>query len=223
MTRNIVFDTNIWLNFIEKTEINYLEILWSKVQNKEIIIVLPENIEKEFNKELENVRNKTIQSKPKQIEEINSVVESILNLFELSKKLKTIDSGVNDWVFSRKAPNHTKNNYEDTYILNTLLGLPESSSFYLIANDYDYRIDKNNYELHPDIIEKFKQKQIEVIYYTDYQRFFAEANLTPKQVSQNSNELYSYRAFKLKVSNKDIFNQLKEAIDYYYKELNFIH
>ncbi|TJY35895.1 hypothetical protein [Pontimicrobium aquaticum] len=223
MIKKIVFDTNIWLNFIEKVEIDYLDILLSKTKNEEIKIILPENIEKEYQKKLEKVRENTYKLHSNSIEEVNSIIDSISTLFNSAEKLKTIETGVNDWVLSKKAPNHNnKDNHQDTYILNTLLGLPENTCFYLVANDSDYRVDKNTYDLHPDIVKKFNEKSIEVIYHTDYPRFFAEANLKPKPISQNSNELYSWRAFKLKVKNKDVLQQLIEATNYYYKELNFI-
>ncbi len=222
MVKNIVFDTNIWLNFVEKLELDYLEVLSNKVLNKELTILLPENIQIEFDKKISKVRASTIKEGVYSVDEINATIESISKLFENSKKLRTIDTGLNDWVISGKAPNHNKNNYEDTVILNTLLSLPAKTTFHFIANDDDYRLEKKSNNLHSDIIEKFENKLLNVIYYKDYPRFFGENNLTTKPIEQTSHELYNWRVFKLEVSGKDTLSQLSSAIKYYYKELSFI-
>lgn len=220
----IAIDTNIWFNLIENLDIDLLDNLWDNVNKQKVQVILPNCVEQEFRKKINSIRTKTIKNNPyTSKEDINSIIQSIYSLFNKSLKLNTIDKGSYEWVASGKAPNHNGNNFEDTLILNTLLSLPKNTEFYFVANDSDFRTNKNNYGLHPDIIEKFNQKELIINYQTNLPKVLFEIGSSKYVNNELKNyELYNWKAFKLQVKNKTIFEQLKEAIKYYYKELDFI-
>lgn len=225
MKYNLVLDNNIWLNFIEKVEFDLLERLLEEVKNNRLNIILPDFIHVEFDKKKDQVISRTLKDK-KDIskQDLYSIVQTILNIFKLSTKLKTEEIGINDWIKSEEAPNHNANNYEDTVILNTLLTLKRGTVLYLVSNDSDYRISKNNYSIHPDIKKRFKEKGIDVHFSTNISKTFFDLGFPSinNLDELNTNELYNWKAFRLKVKEENIFTQLKEAIKYYYRELDFI-
>ncbi len=219
---NIAFDTNTWLNFIENQDFKYIETLSDNVFNEKIQIILPINIEKEFYKEVGKVEKKVLKNNSSLRERTKAIIKNIEQIFNKSYKLPVNETGLFSWVNSGIAPNHNKQNFEDTLILISLLSLPKNFTFYLASNDSDFRKSKNEYDLHPAIVSKFEEKSINVKFYTCYKKLSADIKLSNKQQELLSYELYDWSAFKLEVKNKSIFEQLTATIDYYYKELSFI-
>lgn len=218
----IVFDTNIWLNFVERLEYNYIDSLLEKILTKEIEIILPISIETEFNQKTDKITSEVIKQGVFTKEDVNSIIESIKIIFNKSQKLKPIELGLAEWVNSQLAPNHNAKNWDDTLILNTLLNLPKNYSFYFISNDSDFRVSKKEYNLHPDIIKKFTDKSIDIEFYIDYVQFFGQKKMISKSSELSSYELYNWKTIRLRLKNKNMLDQLTSSIEYYYKELNFI-
>ncbi|QHI35788.1 hypothetical protein IMCC3317_11360 [Kordia antarctica] len=220
--KKIVFDTNAWLNLIENFESEFLEILWDKINKQEIIFIIPENVSLEFKKKVKNIRDKTINDEQFSSTEVDSIISGVEQILDKSEQLKANSEGIVEWINSKTAPNHNATNFEDTAILNTLLTLEKGSTFFFVSRDSDFRINKNCYELHPDIRDKFDEKSININFYIDFKKLFAKENLFIKTSSQTSNELYDWKVIKLSVSSKNIYEKLKSSIDYYFKELDFI-
>lgn len=224
MIKNLALDTNIWLGIIEDVEFDLLEILSESIRADRLTIILPECVEYEFRKRLKKVVSATLKKANASHTDLNSIVETIFYVFSISKKIKTNEIGVNEWVTSGTAPNHNRNNYEDTFVLNTLLTLEKGTNFYFVANDSGFRTDKHTYSLHPDIAKKFEENEIKICFATNLKKTLSKdlGFSIHKSDNQNRYHLYNWKAFKLQIKNKTVLNQLREAVEYYYKELDFI-
>ncbi len=223
-TNNLALDTNIWLGIIENLEFDLLEELSENVKNNRLSILLPDSVELEFKRKLEKVLEETLKKNGRvSQQDLDSIVQTIFGIFDLSFRIKTEVEGIIEWVTSGKAPNHDANNYEDTIILNTLLTLDRGTDFWLVSLDSHFR-SKNSYSLHPDIFEKFRDNGLSIKLSTDLRKtLYKELGIhRARTAGLNRYELYNWKAFRLQVNNKDIFDQLKEAIKYYYRELDFI-
>lgn len=224
MINNLALDTNVWFSFIEKVEFDLLDRLSEGIKSGRLKIILPEFVEFEFNKKLDNIISNTLKKNEKVSQhDLDSITGIILNIFKLSIKLKTNEIGITEWIRKGKAPNHNSNNYEDTVILNTLLTLKKGVVFHLVTNDSDYRISKTDYRIHPDIVDKFNKKGLKINLSTDFSKTIYGFGLAQTRINKLSTyELYNWKVFRLQVKDKSIFIQLQEAIKYYYKELDFI-
>lgn len=225
MANNLVLDTNIWLGFIENLEFDLVGDFLDQIENGTISIILPEDVKKEFDKKLDEVIQKTLKKTRISSADLNTIVQIIDYIFGKSLQLQTQEIGVKEWVDSREAPNHNGNNFEDTFILNTLLSrLEKNTSFLFVSLDTDYRLSKIDNSIHPDIKNRFNQKQIDIDLSTNLKKtLYHDLKISPKeQSSQESYELYDWKLFKMNTKSKGLLDQLRHIVEYYYKELDFI-
>jgi len=220
---NLTIDTNVWLSFIETVNTDAVRNLQYWMNQEKFQLIMPEWIRTEYNKKCHKITNTAKKRNPGLFSEIEDILATIELIFSKSKFIANVLEGADEWVSSKKAPNHNSSNWDDTIILNTLIDyFEEDEKVYFIANDKHFRENEENLKLHPDIAERFIQKKITILYFRSYAHFVSEQNLRVKISNQRVNELYSWESLKLKVENMDLLSQLEEAIKYYYSELNFI-